>query len=402
MSLRYRDTVTDGTSRVRKGESTATTPLLRRMNAVAVLDSLRTRGSATGSELMEDTRLSRPTVHTVCAELMSLGLVTEVEGRSPAPNQPGRRPRQYVFNARAGHVVGIDMGAKKVVVQLADLRGDEVAEETHTFSDEHVSARVRLNGVRRTVDRVLERAGVHASAVRAVTMGIPAPVDNDGHAVASQDYLPGLRGRDLRSELLATHGWTTRVENDANLAVIGEQWRGVAHGCANVIELLAGYRLGSALVLDGRLIRGSTGRAGELTFLSMVEGVGNTDAIAELVEVYAAEVDGLPRDAEAVFAAARAGEADALAVVDRVLDRIARVVAIFGTLLNPELVVIGGGVAGAGDLIVPGLERRLPELTESPPRLAASELGDRAVITGAIRLALDAVETTILEGAVSR
>lgn len=397
MSLRYPDTVTDTTSRAGGRQGTATTPLLRRMNAVAVLDSLRARGSATGSELMEDTRLSRPTVHTVCAELMDLGLVTEVEDRSLATGQPGRRPRQYVFNARAGHVLGIDMGARKVVVQLADLRGEAVAEETHTFSHEHVSARVRLNGVRRTVDRVLARGGVDAPAVRAVTMGVPAPVDNDGHAVASQDYLPGLRGRDLRSEL-ATHGWTTRVENDANLAVIGERWRGVARGCANVIELLAGYRLGSALVLDGRLIRGSTGRAGELTFLSMVEGVGNTDAIAELVEVYAGEVDGLPRDAEAVFAAARAGDTDALAVVDRVLDRIARVVAIFGTLLNPELVVIGGGVAGAGDLIVPGLERRLPDLTESPPRLAASELGDRAVITGAIRLALDAVEATVLPG----
>lgn len=398
MSLRYGCTVADSTSRVRSSESTATTPLLRRMNAVAVLDSLRARGSATGSELMADTRLSRPTVHTVCAQLMSLGLVTEVEGRSPAPSHPGRRPRQYVFNARAGHVVGIDMGAKKVVVQLADLRGDEVAEETYTFSHEHVSARIRLNGVRRTVDRVLDRAGVDATAVRAVTMGIPAPVDNDGHAVASQDYLPGLRGRDLRSEL-STHGWTTRVENDANLALIGERWRGVARGCDHVIELLAGYRLGSALFLDGRLIRGSTGRAGELRFLSMVEGVGNTDAIAELVEAYAGEVDGLPLDAEAVFAAARSGDAGAVAVVDRVLDRIARVVAIFGTLLNPELVVIGGGVAGAGDLIVPGLERRLPNLTESPPRLAASELGDHAVVTGAIRLALDAVESTILEDA---
>lgn len=400
MSLRYRSIVTDATSRpVRARDDTATTPMLRRMNALTVLESLRARGSATGSELMVDTRLSRPTVHTVCAVLMELGLVTEVEGRSAVAGQPGRRPRQYVFNARAGHVVGIDLGAKKVTVQLADLRGDDVAEETHTFAHEHVPARVRLGGVRRAVDRVLERSGVDASSVRAVTMGVPAPVDNDGHAVASQDYLPGLQGRDLRSEL-ASHGWTTRVENDANLALIGERWRGVARGCDNVIELLAGYRLGSALFLDGRLIRGSTGRAGELTFLSLVEGVGNTDAIAELVEVYGAEVGGLPPGAEAVFDAARLGDARAMAVIDRVLDRIARVVAIFGTLLNPELVVIGGGVAGAGDLIVPGLARRLPGLTESPPRLAASELGDRAVITGAVRLALDAVEVTLLDAAV--
>lgn len=396
MSLRYVDTVTETTSRpFCERDDAATPPLLRRMNALTVLDALRARGTATGSELMEDTHLSRPTVHAVCAELMRRGLVSEIEQRSPKTAQPGRRPRQYVFNSRAGHVVGIDMGAKKVTVQLADLRGDSVAEETHTFAHEHVRARARLDGVRRAIDRVLEQSAVDASRVWAVTMGVPAPVDNDGHAVASQDYLPGLRGRDLRSEL-TSYGWTTRVENDANLAVIGERWRGVAQGCDDVIELLAGYRLGSALFLDGRLIRGSTGRAGELKFLSMVEGVGNTDAIAELAEVYGAEVDGLPNRAEAIFASARNGDPRACEIMDRVLDRIARVVAIFGTLLNPELVVIGGGVAGAGDLIVPGLEKRLPALTEAPPRLAASELGDHAVVTGAVRVALDAVEATFL------
>jgi predicted NBD/HSP70 family sugar kinase len=330
---------------------------------------------------------------------MRRGLVTEIEGPSHRSAQPGRRPRQYVFNARAGHVLGIDLGAKKVTVQLADLRGDAVAEQTSVFTHEHVRARARLDGVRRTVGRVLEEAGVEPGAVQAVAMGVPAPVDNDGQVVASEEYLPGLPGRDLRNDI-APYGLRTIVENDANLAVIGERWRGVAQGYDNVVELLAGYRLGSALFLDGRLIRGSGGRAGELKFLSMVEGVGNTDAIAELIEVYSADVDNLPMGAEAVFAAARAGDPPALRVVDQVLDRIARVIAIFGTLLNPELVVIGGGVAGAGDLIVPGLEERLPALTEAPPKLAASELGDHAVVTGAVRVALDAIEAGIMDNAV--
>lgn len=396
MSLRYVDTVTRPRSiPPRDAVDTTTSPLLRRMNAVTVLDALRVRGPATGSELMQDTGLSRPTVHAVCAELMRRGLVTEIEGRSPRTAQPGRRPRQYVFNARAGHVLGIDLGAKKVTVQLADLRGDAVSEQTYVFTHEHVRARTRLDGVRRTVGRVLEEAGVEPGAVRAVAMGVPAPVDNDGQVVASEEYLPGLPGRDLR-DVLSPYGWTTHVDNDANLAVIGERWRGVAQGCDNVIELLAGHRLGSALFLDGRLVRGSAGRAGELKFLSMVQGVGNTDAIAELAVVYGVEA-GLPAaDAEAVFDAARAGDPTAVAVMDRVLDRIARVVAIFGTLLNPELVVVGGGVAGSGDLIVPGLEERLPALTEAPPRVVASELGDHAVVTGAVRVALDAVEATIL------
>ena len=253
-------------------------------------------------------------------------------------------------------------------------------------------ASTRLDVVGKTVQSALDEAGVDAAAVRAATMGVPAPVGGDGHVVASQDYLPGLARHDLRTAL-ESFGWTTHVENDANLAVIGERWRGVAQGCDNVIELLAGYRLGSALFMEGRLVRGHDGRAGELEFLSMVEGVGNTDAIAELTEQATSEEVPVAK----VFDAARSGDPEATRIVDGVLDRIARVVAIFGTFLNPELVVIGGGVAGAGDLIVPGLESRLPALTPSPPRIAASVLEDQAVVTGAIRVALDDVESGILD-----
>ena len=371
-----------------------TTPLLRRLNAAAVLDVVRSSTAPlTGTEIMESTRLSRPTVHAVCGELMRRGLVTEIEGRPPeSRSQPGRRPRQYLFNATAGYVVGIDLGAKKVTAQVADLRGNIIAARTTPFRHERVRASTRIDVVRETVKQVLDEAGVQAGAVSSVAMGVPAPVGGDGHVVASQSYLPGLAKHDLR-EALAPFGWTTRVENDANLAVVGERWRGVAQGCDNVIELLAGYRLGSALFMEGRLIRGHAGRAGELEFLNMVEGVGNTDAIAELTERAAGE--DVP--VEKVFDAARSGDPAATRIVDGVLDRIARVVAIFGTFLNPELVVIGGGVAGAGDLIVPGLEKRLPALTQSPPRVAASVLEDQAVVTGAIRVALDDVESRILE-----
>jgi predicted NBD/HSP70 family sugar kinase len=374
-----------------------TSPLLRRLNAAAVLDVMRASTSPlTGTEIMEATLLSRPTVHAVCGELMRRGLVTETEGRSPVSgSQPGRRPRQYLFNANAGFVVGIDLGARKVTAQVADLRGDVLASQTTAFRHERVRASTRLDDLRGTVRQALDQAGVDAGAVRSVAMGVPAPVDSDGRVVASQSYLPGLARHDLR-EALEPFGWTTHVENDANLAVVGERWRGVAQGCDNVIELLAGYRLGSALFMEGRLVRGHAGRAGELKFLSMVEGVGNTDAIAELTERAAGT--GVP--AEKVFADARSGDPEAVRIVDGVLDRIARVVAIFGTFLDPELVVIGGGVAGAGDLIVPGLERRLPALTESPPRVAASVLEDQAVVAGALRVALDDVESRILEATV--
>jgi len=398
-------------------ESTATSPLLRRLNAAAVLDALRATGPATGSELMAATGLSRPTVHTVCDRLISQGWIHELEHRLPERGHgPGRRARQYAFNAHAGFVIGIDLGQNKVTAVLADLRGDQVAENTRLFRREDIGAKARIAELHRAVASALDQAGLERSAVLAVALAVPGPVDDDGHVVAKDEYLPGLAKIDLRSAVGEGFGAPVLVENDANLAVLAERWRGAAQGVDDVVELLAGERLGSGLYLGGRLIRGGRGGAGELEFLSMVDDVGNTDGIARLAKAYGAKavanaparkrgsaqtlvqaVDGDPEQvrAELVFAAARAGDPVAVAVVDKVTARIARVVALLHTFLDPDMVVIGGAVAHAGDVLVESLRRDVGALVAKPPLIVASTLGDHAVVTGAVRRALDHAELAL-------
>ncbi|WP_159033592.1 ROK family protein [Streptomyces sp. WMMB 322] len=387
-------------------EPTATSPLLRRLNAGAVLDALRATGPATGTELMEITGLSRPTVHTVCDHLISRGWVHEIEQRPPQRGSgPGRRARQYEFNAAAGYVLGIDLGQNKVTSVVADLRGDSLAEHTRTFRAGGIGARARLNQMHRAVETTLGDAGLDKSAVLAIALAVPGPVDEGGHVVAEEDYLPGLARIDLRKAAGEGFDAPVLVENDANLAVLAERWRGCAQGADNVVELLAGERLGSGLYFGGRLIQGSRGAAGELKFLSMVDGVGNTDGIALLARTLGAEavvasaaspsladaVGGDPRrmTAKLVFAAARDGDPSALAVVDEVTARIGRVIALLHTLLNPELVVIGGAVAQAGDVLLEPLRRAVGELVPDPPEIKNSALGDHVVVTGAVCRALD-------------
>jgi predicted NBD/HSP70 family sugar kinase len=384
--------------------------IVRQLNALAIWRALRDADALTGTELMAATGLSRPTVHAVCEELISRGLVAEIETRPPeGAARAGRPARQYTCNSEAGHLIAIDLGAKKVSVVLGDLRGRSVAEHTTVFPDERVLATERMDAVRGAVQSVLTDRGIAATNIVCAVMGVPSPVDDHGHVAAADHYLPGLHRLDLRAELQEELGLSTIVENDANLAVIGERWRGVAQEIDDVVELLAGYRLGAGIVLGGRLLRGSRGAAGELTFLSMVQGVGNTDAVAELAELFAlhAENQGLidagspmsrpgsssgRPSAELVFEAVRSGDPVATAILEMVIERMARVIAIIATFLNPELVVIGGGVAAAGDLLLPGLTAALPSLTDFPPRLQVSSLGDRAVTTGAIRIALEQME----------
>lgn len=396
-------------------EPTVTSPLLRRLTAGAVLDALRAAGAVTGTDLMAATGLSRPTVHVVCDDLIRLGWVREVTADQPARgSRPGRRARRYEFNARAGYVLGIDIGAHKVVAVVADLRGDTVAELTTGFRHDRVAADERLDVVRRAVATALTDAGLDRSALLAVGVGVPAPVDNTGHVVAHEEYLPGLARVHLPSALGRHFDRPVHLENDANLAALAERWRGVAAGLDDVVMLLAGERFGAGLYLRGRLVRGSTGGAGEMGFLGMVREVGDADAIASTARRLGAAAvargrrrggalfalaNGNPDavQAETVFAAVRAGDPGARDILDRVADRTARVIAVLGTLLNPDLVVLGGAVAAAGDVLLGPIERRLPELTTSPPRIAVSSLADHAVVVGAVRLALDRVEAGVFD-----
>ncbi|WP_345712271.1 ROK family protein, partial [Kineococcus glutinatus] len=268
---------------------------------------------------------------------------------------------------------------------------------------------------------VLRGAGVAQDAVLSVGLAVPGPVTGDGHVDAVERWLPGLARADLRAALGGVAGWPVLVENDANLAVLGERWRGTAAGVDDVVLLLAGERFGAGVFLGGRLLRGAHGGTGELGVLRLVEGVGDADGVGAVARRLGAEavaraggrtraaasrggalfraVGGDPErvDAEVVFAAARAGDPAAAAVVDAVAARLARVVAVVASVLDPALVVLGGAVAGAGDVLLPAVEREAAPLCRWPPLLRASALGERAVVSGAVRLALDDVAGRLLD-----
>jgi predicted NBD/HSP70 family sugar kinase len=415
----------------------ATAPVLRRITAEAVLQALVSGGELTAGDLIAATGLSRPTVHSVCDELIGLGWVLET-GRAasqaaagaPASGSAasgsaaagGRPSRRYTLNSGAAFVAGIDLGATKISCCLADLRGRIVVEATEPWRDEHVGAPERVMIARRIMQALLDEAGLDAGKVLAAGMAIPAPVTDDGHAVALESYLPGMAALDLRTALRPDFQWPLLVDNDANLAVLAERWCGAAQGVDNVVVLLAGERLGAGICLGGRLIRGG-GAAGEMRFLELVEGVGNTDAIGgmcrELGAIAAAEIAaaeilagdrpeaagssillGLARrrpedvTAEMVVEAARRGDPAAVEVVAVVMERTARAAAVVSTLLDPELLVLAGGPAGAGDVLLPVFEQQLSQLNSARPRLAASTLGDHSALVGAVRVALDhALET---------
>lgn len=387
----------------------ATPGLLRRVSAGAVLDFMRASEAVTVTEIMAATGLTRATGIAVCEDLMERGWIRELEShRAAGAARKGRPARRFELNDRAGVVLGLDIGYAKASVVVSDLRGTTLGRAGRPFAAAAGGAAGRLAVIEDVALAALAEAGADPTEVLAVCAGVAAPVDRHGNVLATQEFW-GLFDIGLKTALQDRLGWTVLLENDANLAALGERWRGTAAGVDDVVVILASERLGSGVVEGGRLVHGSRGSAGELAYLDLVEGVGDTYGIAHLARTWAAEalagdepteLRRIPAGrlaAEDVFAAAAGGDPVAVRILDRLADRVARVIGTVATMLNPELVVIGGGVANSAGRMLPDIRSGLVRFTATPPRVELSPLGEAIVATGAVRCALDYVEKNSLD-----
>ncbi len=370
--------------------SAATPQLLRRVSAGAVLDFMRASEAVTVTEVMEATGLTRATAIAVCEDLMERGWIRELENqRAFGGYQKGRPARRFELNERAGYVLGMDVGILKATVVVSDLRGKPLGRASLPFAEAEISAEERISVIDRAAMLALHSVGASPESVLAVCAGIAAPVDRNGDVLVTQHFW-GLFDVGLKSALRDRRGWTVLLENDANLAALGDRWRGAAVGVDDVVVILASERLGSGVIDGGRLLHGRGGGAGELAFLDMVEGVGDTYGIAFLARAWAADAlagkaksslrEHAAEGAEAahVFAAAAAGDAVALKILERLADRMARVIGAVATIINPELVVIGGAVANSAGVLLGPIAERLKEYTATPPRVAVSRWAIRS------------------------
>jgi predicted NBD/HSP70 family sugar kinase len=362
--------------------------VLRRLNSAATLRALRGGGEPTLTELASQVGLSRPTTEGVLGELAGRGLVEEVAPQ--AGRRLGRPARRYRFRAEAGYALGIEIDARRTAVLLADLDGRVVGDH-HADLAAGCSALERLAAVRAAVKTCLAAAGVTRTELRAVAAGTPGVIDPAGK-VAFCTVVPGWQGFDLARELGRSFTCPVLVENDANLAAVAERWRGVARDVDDIVYVLAGLHTGAGAIIGGRLHRGRWGAAGEVGTLPEL-GLRNTTA--DLAGQAAAGPGSTRSAATEVLAAAEKGDAAARARVDQVAARMARGIAAMVLALDPEMVVVGGTLTQAGDLLVDALRRHVLPLCLSPTRVEASTLAGESVGLGAVRLALDRIEVDL-------
>ncbi|EME99434.1 ROK family protein [Streptomyces mobaraensis NBRC 13819 = DSM 40847] len=364
--------------------------LLRRINSAVVLHALRAAAPSsppTLTDLVKATGLSRPTVEGVVEGLIDTGLVAEASAEEGVARRQGRPARRFRFRAEAGHLLGVEIGPHRVAALLSDLSGrvtgSAAAEVTET-----ASADERLERLRATVADLLRRADVPRGALRAVGVASPGIVEADG-TVRLGTALPEWTGLPLGERLRRSFRCPVLVENDANAAAVAEHWKGAARGVDDVVFVLAGLSPGAGSLIGGRLHRGFGGAAGEIGALHLLGREATPEEVLSPTDEPLHPLD--EAQVVRVFALAREGDERARAAVDRYLRRLVHDVAALVLALDPELVVVGGWAAGIGGVLDP-LRTELARYCLRPPRVALSLLGDSAVATGALRLALDHVE----------
>ncbi len=361
--------------------------LLRRINSAVVLHVLRGSQPVTLTELAHFTGLSRPTVEVVVEGLTESGLVVEAPASPLDARKQGRPARRFRFRAESGHLLGVEIGVHEVRVILADLGGRVLGSRGRRV-DELLEADERLKRVHETVDELLRDEGVTRGTLWAVGVGSPGIVESDGR-VRLGTAMPGWTGLPLGERLRRSFKCPVLVENDANAAALAEHWSGAAQGSDDIVFVMAGLSPGAGSLIGGRLHRGFGGAAGEIGALHLL---GREATPERLLSTTDRPLDPLDEPAVTrVFALAREGDERAREAVERFLQRLVHDVAALALALDPELVVLGGWATGLDGVVEP-LRDELARYCLRPPNVALSTLGDEAVATGALRLALDHVE----------
>jgi predicted NBD/HSP70 family sugar kinase len=382
---------------------------LRQLNAVAVLRELRGAAPLTLTELSKRTGLSRASTEDVARDLLGRGWLTEV---APAAGSVGRPARRYRFNAEAGRLLGVDIGGHKVLAVVTDLDGEVLSQSRLPIAGS-AGRRERLAAVDSCVATALRGAGIKPAHVWSTGVATTGLVDGTGKVMLS-DSLPEWTGVDLTAHFKRLVNGPVRVENDCKLAALAESWRGVARYAKDVVFLLAGLRTGAGLIIDGRLHRGFANWSGEIGALPAAGwqqapehltdwlGTAEPQPTEEHGQTAAHGAGGRAappaEDFERVFVAARGGDRGAERAVRNYIRDLAVGASALVLALDPELVVIGGGFSRSADVMVDPLRRELDRWCLRTPEIRVSAFADEGVALGAVRLALEEVESSINNG----
>lgn len=390
---------------------------LASLGRVRVLRALSEESALSRAELVELTGLARATVGSVIDDLIDAGLVrktTEADtlgartGRSQsavasaaATARTGRPPQLLSLEPRAAYAAGLDIGHDHVRAVLTDLVGT-VLWDGSVQLDVDGDPESALSSAATLLDRAIDEVGAERERILGLGLGIACPVDKTTGALHADGIMPGWVGMRPAQELGRRTGLPVRIINDANAGVLAERRFGAARDCVNVVYLRLSSGIGAGVMCDGRMLLGHGGLAGELGHVTVeangavcrcgnrgcLETVASPPAVAALLT----RSWGRPVSPEELTELLQTGDRGTLRAIEDAGDAVGRALAFSVMLLNPELIVVGGDLASAGDALFEPMRRSLARNTmdshAQPLRIVPGSLGDSAGVRGAAALVL--------------
>jgi glucokinase-like ROK family protein len=399
-----------------RGEKPGAIVSLREHNRLRVIATLRSRGAVSRAAIVRETGLSRTTVSSLVADLQDAGLVVEAEapgtgigsGAGANGRRAGRPAALLSLDSSAGAVLGLDFDKRDIRVAVCDLSHQVLAESTREI-DVSRSATAAMDLAAELTEEVLAASGVPRDAVLGVGMGLPGPIDQRAGAVGSSTILPGWVGVDVSEEMSARVGLPVSVDNDANLAALGELTFGAAVGAGEVIYIKLGEGIGGGLIFGGRIHHGARGTAGEIGHIAVestgpvcrcgnrgcLETFAGTRALLEALE----HSHGPELTADDMVRLAVDGDIGCRRVIADAGQIAGRALANLCNGFNPELIVVGGSLSGAGDILLDpvreAIERHAIGSAAEAVRVVPGVLGPRAQVLGALAMVLTNVDVVL-------
>jgi glucokinase len=306
------------------------------------------------------------------------------------------------------HVIGVDIGGTKINIGLVNEHGEVLLEQTRPTSakDPGLMDRV-IEGIR----QLISEASVLGYSFSAIGVGSAGQIHPETGAVyAASDLIPGYTGTPIRDVLQQAFDCPVAVDNDVNVLALAENYYGSAKGARHVICLTVGTGIGGAILMDGQLLHGINGGAGELGHLSVdmngrkcicgsigcMEAYASGTSIAQLMKerlsakAAASDLTDLDVNAKTVVARWLQGDEDASSVMDTVFAALGTGIASIIHTFNPEKIIIGGGVADIGEPFFARLQaevslRTMPAMRQAV-QIVPSFMGNRSGMIGAAAL----------------
>lgn len=312
---------------------------------------------------------------------------------------------------------GVDIGGTTVKLAFFSEYGDRIS-KWEIPTDTRNGGENILPDIAASIEDYLTRNGISSEEILGVGVGVPGPVDSRGMVNRCANLGWGVL--DLAGQMRALTGLAAYAGNDANVAALGESWKGGGAGCRNMVMVTLGTGVGGGIVVDGKLISGAHGAGGEIGHLTLepeetrlcgcgkrgcAEQYCSATGIVRSAKDYLSQTDtpSVLRCREKltckdIFDADAGGDAVASEILEGVYDRLGRLLANVCCVVDPEAIVIGGGVSRAGERLISGIRKYFDRYNfhaVSPVRFALATLGNDAGAYGAFKLVLDGKELRI-------